>query len=202
MHPLTAIPRRRRHPAERRRSITVAALLLATAAISCTASPPPESAPKVGDAAPDFTVRAVTREGPASAPTSLAGLRGKTVVLAFFPRARTPGCSTQMKAYRDRYPELFRDGKDVVLLGVSTDRESSLQEWARDEGFPFAFVSDPGGELGAKYGALDPGDLFARRLLYVIAPDGTVSYVAAPFRQNSEEAYTELAAAIRKAAGA
>ena len=106
-----------------------------------------------------------------------------------------------MKAYRDRYAQLFRDGRDVVLLGVSTDKEASLQEWAREEGFPFAFVSDPDGELGAKYGALEAGDMFARRLLYVIAPDGKVSYVAAPFRQNSEEAYTALGAAIAQAAG-
>ncbi len=178
-----------------------AALLVALLASACRASPPPESAPKVGDVAPDFAARTISGDGAAASPTTLASLRGKTVVLAFFPRARTPGCTTQMKAYRDRYAQLFRDGRDVVLLGVSTDKEASLQEWAREEGFPFAFVSDPDGELGAKYGALEAGDMFARRLLYVIAPDGKVSYVAAPFRQNSEEAYTALGAAIAQAAG-
>lgn len=190
----------------RYRSLTVrcalrtAVALLALLQSACTASPPSEAAPQVGDVAPDFTARTITGEGPATTPTSLAELRGKTVVLAFFPRARTPGCTTQMKAYRDRYAQLFRGGRDVVLLGVSTDKAQSLQEWAQEEKFPFAFVSDPEGELGAKYGALERGDLFADRLLYVIAPDGKVSYVAAPFRQNSEEAYTELAAAIERAA--
>ena len=189
------------HFALARRPVATGAVLLALLALGCASSPPPESAPTVGEVAPDFTARTLTRDGPATTPTSLAELRGKTVVLAFFPRARTPGCSTQMKAYHDRYAQLFRGGRDVVLLGVSTDGEQSLQEWAKEEGFPFAFVSDPDGELGAKYGALDPGDMFARRLLYVIAPDGKVSYVAAPFRQNSEEAYTELAAAIERVAG-
>jgi thioredoxin-dependent peroxiredoxin len=182
-----------------RRAAAVAVLLVTPLAVACS-SAPSAAAPAVGDAAPDFTARTISRDGPAATPISLDQLRGKTVVLAFFPRARTPGCTTQMKAYRDRYPQLFRDGRDVVLLGVSTDKEQSLHEWARAEGFPFAFVSDPEGELGAKYGALAPGDMFARRLLYVIAPDGKVSYVAAPFRQNSEEAYTELAAAIERAA--
>lgn len=179
-----------------------ASLLVGVAlATACGGSPPPAKAPEVGDVAPAFTVRPVTGEGSAPAELSLDGLKGKTVVLAFFPKARTPGCTTQMKAYRDRYASLFNGGANVVLLGVSTDKEGALVDWAKEEGFPFAFVSDVDGALGSKYGALAKGDWFADRLLYVIGPDGTVTYKAAPFRQSSEEAYTELEAAIDRAAG-
>ena len=128
-------------------------------------------------------------------------LKGKTVVIAFFPKARTPGCTTQMTAYRDRYAQLFHGGKDVVLLGVSTDSDAALIDWAKEAGFPFAFVSDADGTLGEAYGALSPGGLkFASRLLFVVGPDGRVAYTATPFRQNTEEAYTELGAAIDRAA--
>lgn len=182
------------------RGLAPVALALSLAALA--ACSPPESAalaPDVGDAAPAFSARPVTRDGAAQSPLSLQELRGKTVVLAFFPKARTPGCTVQMKAYRDRYATVFNGGDNVVLLGVSTDTEAALAEWARDENFPFAFVSDADGALGARYGALDPGDRFADRVLYVIAPDGTVAYKVSPFRQNSEEAYTELEAAIDRA---
>lgn len=175
------------------------ALSLGTAA--CSKEPSPGTALAVGDSAPPFAARAITGERGEGDTLSLAGLRGKTVVLAFFPKARTPGCTTQMKAYRDRYATLFNGGREVVLLGVSTDKASALVEWAREERFPFAFVSDVDGELGSRYGALDKGDWFADRLLYVIGPDGAIVYKAAPFRQNSEEAYTELEQVIDRVVG-
>lgn len=180
------------------RSVAVLAGVSALLAVSgCTSTKGLQPAPTVGAVAPDFTVRPVTRDGPATDPITLSGLKGKTVVIAFFPKARTPGCTTQMTAYRDRYAELFNDGKDVVLLGVSTDSEANLVDWAKEAQFPFAFVSDADGVLARAYGALGPGGLkFAKRLLFVVGPDGKVSYAAMPFRQNSEEAYTELGAAI------
>jgi len=156
--------------------------------------------PAVGRVPPDFTVRPVTAEGRAAAPVTLSALKGKTVVIAFFPKARTPGCTTQMTAYRDRYAELFHGGKDVVLLAISTDGDDELIGWARDAHFPFAFVSDADGKIGKAYGALTPLRFgLSKRLLFVVGPDGTVQYKATPFRQSSEEAYTELAHAIDRA---
>ncbi|MFN8668777.1 MAG: redoxin domain-containing protein [Gemmatimonadaceae bacterium] len=157
--------------------------------------------PAIGSVPPDFTVRPVTKDGPMAAPITLSKLHGKTVVIAFFPKARTPGCTTQMTAYRDQYAALFHGGKDVVLLGVSTDSDADLTAWAREAHFPFAFVSDADGKIGKAYGALTALRFgFSKRLLFVVGPDGKVTYKATPFRQSSDEAYKELAQAIDKVA--
>jgi thioredoxin-dependent peroxiredoxin len=160
-----------------------------------------EVGPKVGDAAPAFSLRAVTKDGPMADAISLASQKGNTVVIAFFPRARTRGCTIQMEAYRDRFASVFNGGNKVTLIGVSTDPDSALISWAKDAGFPFAFASDADGALGRAYGALDEGSTSAKRLLFVIGPDGRISYKATPFRQSTEEAYTELETAIDKQAG-
>ncbi len=83
----------------------------------------------VGTAAPGFTLPSASAQGPAG-PVSLESLKGQTVVLAFFPRARTSGCTVQMDAYRDQYAKLF--GDNVKLLAVSTDADTTLAAWARE----------------------------------------------------------------------
>jgi peroxiredoxin Q/BCP len=103
-----------------------------------------------------------------------------------------------MHAYRDQYATLFRNGRGVVLIGISTDSAEDLGSWARDDEFPFLMASDPGAEAGKLYGAFierasGPSD---NRTLFVIDPEGRISYVAAPFRELDPTAYTELGEAI------
>ncbi|HLV25688.1 MAG TPA: redoxin domain-containing protein [Gemmatimonadales bacterium] len=150
--------------------------------------------PKVGDMAPDFTITGVTRHGTLRDPVRLSDYRGQTVVLAFFPRARTSGCTVQMESYRDRYQEVFNGGQGVTLLAVSVDPDTALLSWARDANFPMLFGSDVGGAVGTKYGAFRGQS--DDRSLFVIDPEGRISYVARPFRQMAEDAYAELAAAV------
>ena len=164
-------------------------------------APATEIGPKVGEMAPTFTLRAVNKDGALGAPISLDSQKGNTVVIAFFPKARTRGCTIQMEAYRDQYASLFNEGKKVTLIGVSTDPDSALISWAKDAGFPFVFASDADGALGTAYAAYDPTNKYEKRLLYVIGPDGKIAYKATPFRQSTEEAYTELGAAIDKSSG-
>lgn len=154
---------------------------------------------KVGDLAPDFTVTTVTAKGADTAPFTLSAHRGETVVLAFFPQAGTPGCTTQMEAYRDRYATLFKGGQEVTLVGVSTDDVADLTGWARKKNFPFRFATDGNKIVGKAYGA--SGMLWHKRHLYVIDPQGRIAYIARPFNQMSEDAYTALGAAV-VAAGA
>lgn len=149
---------------------------------------------KVGDPAPDFTVTTVTKSGVESAPFKLAEHRGEVVVLAFFPQAGTPGCTTQMEAYRDRYATLFKSGQKVTLVGVSTDDTDDLTGWARKKNFPFRFAADEKKTVGKAYGA--SGMLWHKRHLYVIDTQGRIAYIARPFNQMSEDAYTALGAAI------
>jgi len=101
-----------------------------------------------------------------------------------------------MNAYRDQYAQLFKNGQNVVLIAISVDRDTALSSWARDAQFPFLFASDTGGAVGAAYGAFSSKYKMDNRTLFVIAPGGKISYVAAPFREIDPTAYTALGAAI------
>ncbi|MCU0625430.1 MAG: redoxin domain-containing protein [Gemmatimonadaceae bacterium] len=161
----------------------------------------PANGPDVGQPAPDFTISVIGQAGAAKS-VKLADFRGQTVVLAFFPRVRTSGCTTQMQSYRDKYRELFAAGNKVTLLAISTDPSEAQQAWAKDENFPMWFGSDADGTVGAMYGAYDAAAKYDKRYLYVIGPDGKVTYTAKPFRQMVETAYSELGDAVAKARGA
>lgn len=156
--------------------------------------------PEVGQAAPDFTISVVGKTG-AAKPVSLASFRGQTVVLAFFPRVRTSGCTAQLTAYRDKWQQLFAGGNKVTMIAISTDPSEAQQAWAAEANFPMWFGSDADGKVGAAYGAYDAGAKYDKRYLYVIGPDGKVTYVAKPFRQMVETAYTELGDAVAKTRG-
>ena len=165
-----------------------------------TVAPLRAQALKVGDLAPDFTVTAVTSAGEDKAPFTLSAHKGEVVVLAFFPQAGTPGCTTQMEAYRDRYAALFKGGQQVTLVGVSTDDTDDLMDWARKKRFPFRLAADGDKRVGKAYGA--SGMLWHKRHLYVIDPQGRIAYIARPFNQMSEDAYTALGAAVAAAVAA
>ena len=86
------------------------ALAVSAQSLAAQAQDPPQTTTpplEVGVMAPDFTLEGGTRYGILAEPVSLSDFRGKTVIIAFFPRARTRGCTIQMRAYRDQYPELF-----------------------------------------------------------------------------------------------
>ena len=168
---------------------------LAPLALLLLASPLAAQGPAVGDIAPDFTLAVASMDGVVPAPLTLSSLRGKPVVIAFFPRARTSGCTIQMKAYRDRFAEIF--GSDVHLLAISTDTAEDLASWAKDEAFPYRFVSDKEGVAGRAYGVLAEGRSAASRGLFVIDADGKVAKIMRPFREIDPTAYDELKAAVQ-----
>ena len=182
-------------------AVAVAALLVSPAAARAQAPAAAAPAgPEVGQMAPDFTINVIGKEG-AARPLALSSLRGQTVVLAFFPRVRTSGCTTQMESYRDKYAELFRSGRKVTLISISTDSSAAQQAWAHDANFPMLFGSDVGGPVGTLYGAFMPANGIDNRYLYVIGPDGKITYTAKPFKQMVDAAYNDLGAAVAKAGG-
>jgi len=107
-----------------------------------------------------------------------------------------------MHAYRDQYAQLFRNGRDVVLIGISAESAESLASWAKDDEFPFLFGADEGARIGKLYGAFidRPSGPLDNRTLFVIDPEGKISYVAAPFREIDPTAYEELGEAIDRVA--
>ena len=153
--------------------------------------------PDVGQPAPDFTAAWADGSGPRAAPVSLGALRGKVVVLAFYPKDRTGGCTAELTKFRDEYGTLF--GKDVVVLPVSADSISSHVSWASEMKFPFALVSDPQLTVADAYGSRTAGRSNANRTVYVIGKDGKVAYREMKFNALAEDGYTALAAAVAKA---
>ena len=157
-----------------------------------------DSGPKVGDMAPDFTVKGSTKDGLRS--IHLQDFRGQTVVLAFFPKARTSGCTAQLESYRDQYSKLFNNGKGVAVIAISTDDDTVQMNWARDKSFPVLFASDAQRTVGKQYDVLWNLVLtkLEKRVLFVVGPDGRVTHIMRPFKEMVGDSYTELGAEVAK----
>ena len=186
----------------KRATVFAVALLAAwVAQVSGQAAPAPTPAvrpiPEVGATAPDFTLPGATRYGLLGTPVKLSDFRGKTVVLAFFPAARTRGCTVQMRAYRDQYSEVFNNGRNVVVIGISTDPIETLRSWAAEEDFPLIFASDTSQRVAGLYGAVGTSER-ASRNLFVVDPQGRIAYRALPFREVDPTSYDALAAEVDK----
>ena len=182
-----------------RRFIIATAVICAAAVQTAAAQTPAPAANiiEVGAAAPDFALPAATRYGVLKEPITLSDFAGKTVVIAFFPKARTRGCTIQMHAYRDKYQEVFGNGQDVVLIGVSADTPEELAAWAKDDQFPFLMASDKDLKLATALGAVGRGG-YTNRNLFIVGPDGKIVHRMLPFREIDATSYDELAAQIKK----
>jgi thioredoxin-dependent peroxiredoxin len=152
--------------------------------------------PDVGRRAPDFSLPWANRDGvgPVEAPYQLASDRGKTVVIAFYPRDFTKGCTAEMRTFAEQYDSLF--GPDVVLVGISTDSVETHKRFAASLGLPFRLLSDPEQRVSKQYSSKDP-DGYNRRTVYVIGPDGKVKFRNMKFNALNPQDYAELRAAVR-----
>lgn len=150
-------------------------------------------APAVGAEAPDFTGSLVGADGRASA-VALRSLRGRVVVLAFYPKDRSQGCTLELTRFRDEFATLFGDG--VSVLPVSLDDVPSHAGWAAEMRFPFPLVSDSAGDIARLYGSIDAGKPYANRTVFVIDRHGRVVWRELHFRALDEHAYQQLAAAV------
>ncbi|HTG49151.1 MAG TPA: redoxin domain-containing protein [Gemmatimonadales bacterium] len=103
-----------------------------------------------------------------------------------------------MDAYRDQYATLFKNGRGVVLIAISADPDTALASWARDSEFPFLFASDSSLAVARQYGALASHPGLTNRNLFVVGPDGRISYRAIPFREIDPTAYKALGAAVQR----
>jgi peroxiredoxin Q/BCP len=124
----------------------------------------------IGDSAPSFTAQDTNGNT-----VSLSDFAGKVVVLYFYPKDDTPGCTKEAQSFRDRYAE-FQD-RDMVVLGVSRDDAASHKAFTEKYGLPFALLADTDGAIAKAYDA-DAGS-YAKRITYVIGPDGKIVHVDA-----------------------
>lgn len=184
------------------RSALVATLVAAATAgaqvqAGAAGAPAGPPVPAAGEAAPDFSATATDSTGKAI-PISLSALRGKVVVLAFYPLDRSGGCTIELSKFRDDYKTLFGDG--VVVLPTSIDSLGSHASWAKDAHFPFAMIADTKAELATKYASQGGGNRpYFKRTVFVIGKDGKIVYSAPTFNVNAADAYDKLAAAVKTA---
>lgn len=122
----------------------------------------------VGEPAPDFTL--VDHAGETF---HLAAHRGRSIVLVFYPKDETPGCTKQLCAVRNDWPQ-FRE-RGVVMAGVNPAARQVHRKFAEHHGFPFPLLSDEGLHVAAAYGCRGSGDM-PTRTVYVIDPQGRVAF--------------------------
>ncbi len=110
---------------------------------------------KVGDKAPEFTLPTET-----GTPVSLKSLKGKQVVLYFYPKDDTPGCTREACGFRDSMKALDKAG--AVVLGVSMDDADSHRQFIDKYGRPFPLLCDPGGSAAKAYGVYKKKNMYGK----------------------------------------
>jgi len=144
---------------------------------------------EVGDKAPDFELMDQYRK-----PHSLSDYRGKWVVLYFYPKDDTPGCTTEACNFRD---EIFRIRElNAEVLGVSLDSTDSHAKFAEKHGLPFPLLSDAEADVAEEYGCLTSmGPVtYARRHTFLIDPEGRLAqiYRNVKPKEHADEVITAL----------
>ena len=115
----------------------------------------------LGELAPDFEL--ISDEG---SPIKLSDLRGKKVVLFFYPKADTPGCTTQACGFRDNWPLIEAAG--ATVLGISPDAPERLAKWRAKEGFPYNLLSDPDHAVAEMYGTWGEKKMYGNTYMGII----------------------------------
>lgn len=141
-----------------------------------TSGTPNTRVPEAGEQAPDFTLPSSTGES-----VHLADLRGKQVVLYFYPKDDTPGCTTEACGFRDAWQEMEAAG--IVVFGISRDSIKSHQKFADKYGLPFTLLSDEDGAVAQQYGVWVEKSMYGNtymsmaRTTFYIRPDGKIGHV-------------------------
>ena len=120
----------------------------------------------VGTPAPDWTLR--DQDGN---PVALSSMRGKNVVLVFYPRDETPTCRAQLCEFRDAWQQAKE--KNTVVFGVNPQKASSHAKFRANHELPFPLLVDEGGKVCDAY---HTRGLMTKRTVYLIGPDGVIRY--------------------------
>ena len=127
-------------------------------------------AARPGDPAPSFDT--TTADG---SRLSLRQFEGRLLALYFFPQCGTMGCTRESRAFRDAMSDLQSRG--ISIVGASTDPAGVQEEFAKTEGLPFPLIPDPEATLARRYGVLAKGEHRARRVTFLIGPDGRIARI-------------------------
>jgi len=149
---------------------------------------------KEGQKAPDFTLESQTGET-----VSLSNFIGRKVVVYFYPKDNTPGCTIEARAFRDHKKEF--DAKGITVLGISKDSRTSHQKFAEKQDLNFTLLSDPDGKTCQDYGVLGEKKMFGKTLFgvihrttFIIDEAGKVAkvYPKVKVKEHAEEVLADL----------
>ena len=132
--------------------------------------------PTEGEKAPEFTAK--DQNGNT---TSLADYKGKNVILYFYPKDDTPGCTAEACNFRDNYQSLL--GKGFAVIGVSTDNEKSHKKFEKKYSLPFPLIADPDKKIVEQYGLWVEKNMFGRKYMgtaratFLIDGNGIITHV-------------------------
>jgi peroxiredoxin Q/BCP len=133
--------------------------------------------PSVGAQAPDFTLLSERGE-----PVTLSSFRGQKVILYFYPKDDTPGCTTQSCGFRDAYPQI--EEQNAVVLGVSPDGQKSHQKFKTKFDLPFTLLVDNEHAVAEAYGVWVEKSMYGKKYMgiershFVIGADGAIIQAA------------------------
>jgi peroxiredoxin Q/BCP len=142
---------------------------------------------EINDKAPDITL-----EDENGKEVSLKDFKGKTVVLYFYPRADTPGCTKEACEFRDTYKRIQKTG--VVLLGVSPDTPQAQKKFQEKFHLPFTLLADADKKLCNAFGVIQEKNMYGKKVMgvvrstFIIGPDGKIQHV---FHKVKPEGHSE-----------
>ena len=147
---------------------------------------------EVGKTPPDFTL--LTDEG---TPLTLSALRGRNVVLYFYPRADTPGCTIESCEFRDAFPRF--EERDAVILGISPDTVVDQAKFKKKFDLPFTLLADADHAVAEQYGVWKEKKNYGKtymgvdRTTFLIGPDGRVTHIFEKVKPQGHAAEVEAA---------
>jgi len=171
----------------------IAALFVTLAAAAASAQDGP---PKVGDAAPDFSLPYATRDSVAGDSLTLSRLTGsKAIVLAFYPADWSGGCTKEVCTLRDNFTALGALNADVI--GISGDYVFSHHEWAAHHQLPFRLASDHDHAVAKRYASYNPASGHDRRTVFVVDPKGRIAYEDLAYSPRDSVSFGKLRDALK-----
>ena len=148
----------------------------------------------IHDKAPEFTLPDENGKE-----VALKELRGKTVILFFYPRANTPGCTIEARGFRDTYKQIQKTG--AVLLGISPDTPKAQKNFQDKFDLPFTLLADAEKKVAIAFGVLREKNMYGKRVMgvarttFIIGPDGKIQHI---FEKVKPEGHAEEVLAYLK----